>query len=316
MTMNTHTKKTVKKLVITESYCGQRIDNFLFCYFKNVPKGRIYKGVRKGEVRVNGKRIQPLYKLQLDDILRLPPFQEAEQPEKPQASASLGQFIDSQILFEDQNLMILNKPSGLAVHGGSGIKTGIIEVLKQRYPTDIELVHRLDRETSGCLLIAKKRSILKELHQLLLEHKVKKTYLALLKGELRNAEYPINFPLTRKEGSTNRVVKVSPDGKSALTLFRPLRRFKNCTLVEVELHTGRMHQIRVHASAIGHPVAGDDKYGDKEFNREMQKFGLKRLFLHAAMLEFRLSSYENRISLCACLETDLLHCLRKLSCKP
>lgn len=313
MTMNKDTKKPVKKLVITESYSGQRIDNFLFNYFKNVPKGRIYKGVRKGEVRINGKRIQPLYKLQINDIVRIPPFQEAEQPEKPKASASLGNFIDSNIIYEDKHLIILNKPSGLAVHGGSGISTGIIEALKQRYPADIELVHRLDRETSGCLLIAKKRSVLKELHQLLFEHKVKKTYLALLKGRMIKSEYSVDFPLTKKEGSTNRVVKVSPDGKTALTVFKPLRQFKSCTLAEVELHTGRMHQIRVHASAIGHPVAGDDKYGDKIFNREIQKMGLKRLFLHAAMLEFRLSALDDRISLCACLEPDLLELLRKLS---
>lgn len=313
MTNEHLTKNTVKNLVITDPYCGQRIDNFLFNYFKNIPKGRIYKGVRKGEVRVNGKRVQPLYKLQSKDVVRLPPFVLTPQEKQPKASTSLWHFIQSHILYEDKNLMILNKPSGLAVHGGSGIKIGLIEVLKQHYSSpDIELVHRLDKETSGCLLIAKKRSVLKELHKQLLEHKIKKTYLALLKGTLSNPEYIVNFPLTRKEGSTHKVVKVSLDGKPALTIFRPLQRFKHCTLVEVELHTGRMHQIRVHAKAIGHPVALDDKYGDKLFNEKMQTFGLKRLFLHAAMLDFKLSTSENRINLCACLETDLLKCLRKL----
>ncbi len=306
------TNVKTKKLVITASYCNQRLDNFLFNYFKNVPKSRIYKGIRKGEVRVNGKRIAPLYKLQLQDELRIPPFFMAEQPKKPMAPTSLMDFLDTQVIYEDKDLIILNKPSGLAVHGGSGIATGIIETLKQRHPTEIELVHRLDRETSGCLLIAKKRSVLKRLHQLLIKHKVKKTYLALLKGQLTQSEYTVDLPLAKRPGGAERMVMVNHDGKSALTIFRPIRHFQHATLVEVELHTGRMHQIRVHASSIGHPVAGDTKYGDQAFNLQMRAFGLKRLFLHAAALEFHLSPDHNSMNLCACLEEALLECLRKL----
>jgi 23S rRNA pseudouridine955/2504/2580 synthase len=302
----------VKMLTITSDNHHQRIDNFLFNHFKTIPKGRIYKGIRKGEFRVNGKRIKPLYKLKKGDILRLPPFKIDETAPKILPSSSSINFLSQHIIYEDKYLMILNKPSGLPVHAGSGSHYGIIEILKQKYSEKFELAHRLDKGTSGCLLIAKKRSTLKELHQLLTKRAVKKTYLALLRGRLEKPEYKVQQALLKKEGAVQKKVKVDEKGKPALTLFKPLLQFKNATLVEVELHTGRMHQIRVHAASFGHPIAGDTRYGEKAFNQSTQKLGLNRLFLHAASIEFSLSTHHHVIKLCATLDEKLLQLLRKL----
>ena len=213
----------------------------------------------------------------------------APRDEKPLPGKNVLQQIEHNIIHEDERLIVLNKPSGIAVHGGSGISYGVIEAMRVLRPEmrDLELVHRLDRETSGCLLISKKRSALRELHELLRSGKIGKHYLALCKGKWRGSARNIDAPLRKNVVSSGeRIVRVSPDGKEALSRFIPKQRYKQATLMEVELMTGRTHQIRVHAQHAGHPLAGDGKYGDKEFNQEMKVIGLKRLFLHAFKLRF------------------------------
>lgn len=277
-------------ITIAEDYAGQRIDNFLFKKLRNVPKSRIYKMLRKGEVRVNKKRIHQDYKIQANDIVRIPPFWSESTGAAKTPSATLTKLLLDSIAYEDQGLIIINKPAKVAAHGGSGINFGAIETMRHARPDlkDLELVHRLDRDTSGCLMLAKKHSTLRAIHGLIREGLVKKTYLALLCGQLLK-EQEVNAPIMKNQlQSGERVVKVSLNGKKALTVFKPLKIYKNATLVEIELHTGRTHQIRVHAAYIGHPVAGDEKYGDKDFNSEMKQLGLNRLFLHAKSLHFYL----------------------------
>jgi 23S rRNA pseudouridine955/2504/2580 synthase len=240
-------------------------------------------------VRVNKGRAKPTYRLQAGDQVRIPPVRRAE--EIPPATPGRRQIrqLGESILYEDEGLLILNKPSGLAVHGGSGVSLGVIEILRASRPEApfLELAHRLDRDTSGCLIIAKKRSYLRHLHKLLREEGMDKRYVALLKGPWRGGERRVNAALRKNIlQSGERVVKVEAEGKSSETLFRPLRQWPAATLVEVRPLTGRTHQIRVHAAHLGQPVAGDDKYGDADFNRAMQAQGLRRLFLHAASLGF------------------------------
>jgi len=268
---------------------GQRIDNFLLKHLKNVPKSHIYRILRKGEVRVNKGRVKPVYKLQTGDTVRIPPVQleSKENTVIPNKSASLQQLAEA-ILYEDKQLLVLNKPSGMAVHGGSGIRFGVIEGLRALYPKApyLELVHRLDRDTSGCLLIAKKPSILKQLHQALRDNRVGKFYLALIKGKWETHLARINAPLRKNTlKSGERVVRVDPTGKPALSRFRLQQAFTQSCLVQVKLETGRTHQIRVHAAHTGHPIVGDSKYGDEAFNQYMRDEGVKRLFLHAETLK-------------------------------
>jgi 23S rRNA pseudouridine955/2504/2580 synthase len=292
---------------ITENHAGQRLDNFLIGHFKGVPKSRLYRALRDGEVRVNKRRAKPDYRLQLNDLVRLPPLRLPEAAELGKASLWQQRLIEQNILSETEGLLIINKPAGMAVHGGSGVNFGVIETLRQLRPKAkfLELVHRLDRDTSGCLMIAKKRSTLVQLHELLQTHQVEKVYLALVKGKWQGGMREINAPLLKNQlQSGERMVRVSEEGKEALSLFEPLQRFKSATLMKVTLKTGRTHQIRVHAAYAGHPLAGDEKYGDKEFNRHMRQLGLKRLFLHAASLTFSLPEKE-QIALCACLDKEL-----------
>ena len=268
---------------VDEFSIGQRLDNYLLKYLKGVPKSHIYRVIRKGEVRVNKGRKKAEYKLCVNDVVRIPPIRVSES--KPTiASDSLKKLLTDNILYEDKGLLVLNKPSGLAVHGGSGIDIGVIEALREMYQTPVELVHRIDRATSGVLLIAKKRSVLKNLHQQLLEHQIEKRYTALVKGTWSKKRHTIDAPLH----SNSRCVMVDFKGKSALSHFQPLKNFSyiDASLVEVSIETGRMHQIRVHAQYAGHPLAGDDKYGDREFDRKLHAQGLKRLFLHAHQLTF------------------------------
>lgn len=268
---------------------GQRIDNFLLAILKGAPKSLIYKILRKGDVRVNKGRIKAQYRLKAGDIVRIPPVRLAPADEKPKPGKGVLQQIERSIIHEDDRLIVLNKPSGIAVHGGSGINYGIIEAMRELRTDlhDLELVHRLDRETSGCLLISKRRSALRELHELIRNGGVDKHYLALCKGKWRGSGQDISAPLRKNVVSSGeRIVRVSADGKGALSRFIPKERFKRATLMEIELMTGRTHQIRVHAQHAGHPLAGDGKYGDKEFNQEMKALGLKRLFLHAFKLRF------------------------------
>lgn len=278
----------VSLVEISALQAGQRIDNFLLKQLKNVPKSHIYRILRKGEVRVNKGRVKPVYKLQTGDTVRIPPLKLAvkETVEIPNNSYSLQQLSQA-ILYEDKHLLVLNKPSGMAVHGGSGISFGVIEGLRSVYPQApyLELVHRLDRDTSGCLLIAKKPSILKQLHEALRNNQVGKYYLALIKGQWEARLAQINAPLRKNTlKSGERIVRVDAEGKPALSRFKLQQAFAQSCLVQVKLDTGRTHQIRVHAAHTGHPIAGDSKYGDDAFNRDLRELGLKRLFLHAESL--------------------------------
>ncbi len=280
---------SVQQATIDEGHEGQRIDNFLLSRLKGVPKSRIYRILRKGEVRVNKKRIKPTYRLQIGDIVRIPPVRMAETGEVIRAPQAFLACLEAAILYEDEQLIVINKPSGLAVHGGSGISVGVIEGFRQLRPDApfLELVHRLDRDTSGCLMIAKKRSMLRALHALLRDGEVTKTYCALVRGGWHGEERRVDARLQKNTlKSGERLVRVHPDGKTALTTFYPMKRYRDATFVQIDLGTGRTHQIRVHAQHIKKPIAGDDKYGDQQFNEKMLGRGLKRLFLHAQELRF------------------------------
>lgn len=280
----------VKFIKINSELAGQRVDNYLLRLLKNVPKSRIYKMLRKGEVRINKKRIDQLYRLQQGDEIRIPPYWSDVTPKPATPKQQLIELLTERIIYEDNALLVINKPSGIAAHGGSGINFGAIEIMRFARPDlkNLELVHRLDRDTSGCMVFAKKRSMLRTLHALIREGKVKKRYLVLVKGKWEGGEKLVDVPLQKNQLlSGERVVKVNQEGKPSLTLFRPLQTSAQASLLEVELYTGRTHQIRVHAASIGYPVAGDEKYGDKEFNNAMKAHGLKRLFLHAAKIEFQ-----------------------------
>jgi len=300
---------------IPQQNVGQRIDNFLIRHFKGVPKSRIYRAVRGGEVRVNKKRIKADYRLQAGDVLRLPPLRQGKTTTPPRPKASTLQLIEQAVIFENRGLLIINKPSGIAVHGGSGIHYGVIEALRVLRPHEkaLELAHRLDRDTSGCLLVAKKRSTLLELHQLLRDRQVTKIYWALVKGRCEKKQR-VTVPLLKNQlRSGERMVMPSKAGKSAQTEFRPLQHFAEVTLLEARPLTGRTHQIRVHAQQIGHPLVGDEKYGDAAFNKSMRRLGLSRLFLHAVELQFVLPSTKQTIAVCACLDAQLLAGLQKLA---
>ena len=284
--MNTDGAKTAVRLVTVDAdSAGRRLDNFLLSELKGMPRTRIYRMIRKGEVRVNKGRSKPTSRLAEGDIVRIPPVLRVESPGGQQAAAPLVRNVDwirALILHEDEHLLVLDKPSGLAVHGGSGINLGAIELLRAARPDCryLELVHRLDRDTSGCLLVAKKRSALRNLHQQLREGRVEKKYLALLNGEWQGDDREVNLPLVvenRQNGE--RHVRTGADGKTALTRFFPQERFAHAVLCRVELLTGRTHQIRVHAAAIGHPVAGDKRYGEQG-----GPGSIDRMFLHAQFI--------------------------------
>ena len=294
---------------------GQRIDNFLISRLKGVPKSRIYRILRKGEVRINKGRIRPNYRLKEGDIIRIPPIRVAEAPFSGPPPALLAKRLADTILYEDSELLVIDKPSGIAVHGGSGVSQGVIETLRAMRPEArfLELVHRLDRDTSGCLMIAKKRSALRALHELLRNDHIDKRYVALVKGKWKGGERRVKAPLHKNTlASGERIVRVDPEGKSAVTVFRPVRRYPHATLVEATLLTGRTHQIRVHAAHIGHPIAGDEKYGSASFNREMRELGLSRLFLHARSLRFRLREESDPLQLEAPLPGELERLLKNL----
>jgi len=278
----------VQLLDVPADYAGQRIDNFLRTQLKGAPKTLIYRILRKGEVRVNKGRIKPDYRLQAGDQIRVPPLRLSEPDEPAPLARGLLERLEDSIVHEDKALIVINKPAGIAVHGGSGLSGGVIEVFRQLRPDarDIELVHRLDRDTSGLLMIAKKRSMLRFLHEQLRGDGVDKRYHALVRGHWPAAKKKINAPLLKNTlRSGERMVEVSDEGKEALTEFRVLRRYGEfATLVEARPVTGRTHQIRVHARHAGHAIAGDPKYGDEAFSQEIRDLGGKRLFLHSASL--------------------------------
>ncbi len=312
--MNTSTQQ-VRLLVIDAEQEGQRIDNYLKTQLKGVPKSLIYRILRKGEVRVNKKRIKPEYKLIAGDVVRVPPVRVAEANELPSAKLSSIQALETMILFEDDALIVLNKPAGMAVHGGSGLSFGVIEALRSLRPEArfMELVHRLDRDTSGCLLIAKKRSVLKSLHEQLRLKTMRKQYSALVRGQWQAHVKVVNAPLLKNVlQSGERIVRVNPEGKPSETRFHILKRFAEATLVEASPITGRTHQIRVHTAHAGHPIACDDKYGEATFDGKMRALGLQRLFLHASRLTFHHPVDQKDMTMEAPLDPHLLALLNKL----
>lgn len=307
-------RPSVRLATVDTEESGQRIDNYLMRVLKGVPRSHIYRILRKGEVRVNKGRVRPQYKLAAGDLVRIPPVRVSDKPVVSGRHPGLRD-IDQQILFENKRLIVMNKPSGMAVHGGSGISQGVIEALRAEWPNApyLELVHRLDRETSGCLMIARRRSALRDLHEQLREGRVRKTYLALVRGKWQGGRRKISAPLRKNQlKGGERLVRVDPDGKAATTIFTPLSVFEQASLMEVELLTGRTHQIRVHAAHCGHPLAGDPKYGDDDFNKAMRTLGLRRLFLHAGMLEFSDPGQDEMINVSAPMPENLkalLNCL-------
>jgi 23S rRNA pseudouridine955/2504/2580 synthase len=273
---------------------GQRLDNFLMRTLGAVPRSLVYRILRTGEVRVNGRRAKPAYRLTAGDRVRLPPLQgtKQDQPDTVKApSKSLRDFVVAAVIFEDRDLIVVNKPAGVAVHGGSGVSFGVIEALRAVHPQlkELELVHRLDRDTSGCLLVAKRRAVLRDLHAQLRGREMDKRYLALVVGRWPFGAKTIDLPLkTNLKQGGERVVRVHAEGQAAITRFEPIEQFgKVATLLDIALGTGRTHQIRVHAAHAGYPVAGDEKYGDREKDAKLREFGLSRMFLHAASLTFR-----------------------------
>lgn len=281
----------VRHIQVAIEYEDQRLDNFLLRELKGLPKTRIYRLLRRGEIRVNGGRARPEYRLCRGDRLRLPPMRLGERELGGEPSPRILQRIEQAILYEDEQLLILDKPSGLAVHGGSGLAYGAIEAIRAQRPDmpSLDLAHRLDRDTSGCLILAKRRDTLRQLHVLMRSGRVDKRYLALLKGELGEGTLRVEAPLARCSGKGYlHAVRVSMAGRQALTVFHAIERYRGWVLADVELHTGRMHQIRVHAACSGHPVAGDERYGDREANRALRRLGLRRLFLHASRVAFEL----------------------------
>ena len=266
---------------------GQRIDNFLMTQLKGVPRSHIYQLLRSGQVRVNSGRKKPLYKLKFDDKVRIPPAR-INSGDEVVIPDSVIKLIEASVLFENDDLMVLNKPSGIAVHSGSGLAFGVIEALKQHNPDQfLELVHRLDRETSGCLIIAKSRIALTKLHDLFRDESrsgIGKYYLALVAGQWQGVN-TINAPLKKAMRAGEHIVEVNEEGKHAISHFEAKKIYPQSSLMEIKIETGRTHQIRVHALHANHPVAGDKKYGNKQYNQALKKAGLKRLFLHAARIE-------------------------------
>ncbi|EPK6162203.1 23S rRNA pseudouridine(955/2504/2580) synthase RluC [Providencia stuartii] len=310
------TQNQVQFIDISDDEAGQRIDNFLLAKLKGVPKSMIYRIIRKGEVRVNKGRIKPEYKLIAGDQVRVPPVRVAEREEAP-VSAKLDKVsaLADCILYEDDAILVINKPSGTAVHGGSGLSFGVIEGLRALRPEArfLELVHRLDRDTSGILLVAKKRSALRALHEQLRLKQMQKDYLALVRGHWQSHTKVIQAPLLKNIlQSGERVVRVSPEGKPSETRFKVEERFYNATLVKASPVTGRTHQIRVHTLHAGHPIAFDNRYGDKQFDSQLADTGLKRLFLHASALKFTHPKTGEEMRLQAPLDKELNQCLKVL----
>lgn len=304
----------VRMLQVGAEDAGQRIDNYLMRHLKGAPRSLIYRILRRGEVRVNKGRIKPEYRIQAGDQVRVPPVRTSA-PTPSNVGEGAGDRLEQRILYEDERLLVIDKPAGMAVHGGSGLSYGVIEALRAARPDAhfLELVHRLDRETSGCLLIAKKRSELRMLHELLRERAVDKRYLALVQGRWNLGDKRINAPLLKNQlRSGERIVTVNPEGKAADSRFRPLDIFKEASLVEVDLGTGRTHQIRVHGAHVGHPLAGDEKYGNEIFNRRMRELGLRRLFLHAHSIGFRDPINGREINVSTPLPAELRAVLDKL----
>ena len=305
----------VRQVEIGPERDGQRIDNALVTMLKGVPKSMIYRLLRTGQVRVNGKRAKPDTRLTAGDMLRIPPVRVAERPEgKGPATGQVSQVAEA-IIFEDKHFLVIDKPSGVASHGGSGVSHGAIELLRAARPQDhLELVHRLDRDTSGVLVFAKTRAALIGLQAEIRAGTVTKQYLCLMVGHPSKAKFDVNAPLMKSilQGG-ERMVRVTDNGKPSLTFFREMEQYPGARLMQATLGTGRTHQIRVHAQHIGHPLAGDPKYGDKDMNRRFKEMGLSRLFLHASHMSFEVDG--RAYSFSAPMPDDLKDFLDVLSVK-
>jgi 23S rRNA pseudouridine955/2504/2580 synthase len=307
----------VRKVLAGPTGDGQRLDNFLLRELKGVPRSHVYRLLRRGEVRVNGGRAKPDYRLTAEDLVRLPPLRDS-----PPAGAAPSRVPDAlqatvrgALVHEDDRILAFNKPAGLAVHGGSGLSFGFIEALRALRPDEpLELAHRLDRDTSGCLLVARTRAALRELHALLRDGEVEKHYTALVAGRWQLGRKKIDAPvLTNARQGGERMVRVHTEGKAAVSIFAPRDHYRDlASLMDVEIHTGRTHQIRVHATFAGHPVAGDEKYGDREFNATMRGFGLRRTFLHSTKMAFRWPGTKERVAITVGLPEDLAKVLAEL----
>ena len=309
------TASVVKFIPIDDDRAGQRIDNFLMTQLKGAPKNLIYRIVRKGEVRVNKGRIKPDYKLKTGDLVRVPPVKLPAPNAPPAVGKGLEKQLREAILYESAGLLIINKPHGLAVHGGSGINLGLIESLRQLYPNErsLELVHRLDRDTSGCIMVAKKRSTLRAIHAQLREGGIAKVYQALVIGGWPRSCQKVDAPLMKNVvQSGERMVRVAQDGKRCITSYRVLQNLGQFTLIEAKPITGRTHQIRVHCQHMGHPIVGDPKYGLDDVNLIQRQLGLNRLFLHAAQLRLVDPSTDKKIDVRAPLDQRLQSAVDRL----
>ena len=318
--MKTHaiSKDSVSLITVAEHEAGQRLDNYLIKILKGVPKSHIHRIIRAGEVRLNKKRCKPDSRIQTGDLLRIPPVRTAEKQRSSENRAQAVPAREFNIIYEDDALLVIDKPAGTAVHGGSGVSFGVIEQIRRARPETryLELVHRLDKDTSGLLMIAKKRSALVKLHEAIRNDHPKKIYLALGVGKLPNDSFHVKLPLFKYTGAQGeKMVRVSEDGQSAHTIFRVLNRFSDdllhqvglsqLTLVQATLKTGRTHQIRVHLQSQHCPIAGDERYGDYQANKRLQKLGLKRMFLHAAELHLDHPLTGEKLILKAPLPQDL-----------
>ena len=318
--MKTHaiSKDSVSLITVAEHEAGQRLDNYLIKILKGVPKSHIHRIIRAGEVRLNKKRCKPDSRIQTGDLLRIPPVRTAEKQRSSENRAQAVPAREFTIIYEDDALLVIDKPAGIAVHGGSGVSFGVIEQIRRARPEAryLELVHRLDKDTSGLLMIAKKRSALVKLHEAIRNDHPKKIYLALGVGRLLNDRFHVKLPLFKYTGAQGeKMVRVSEDGQSAHTIFRVLNRFSDdllhqvglshLTLVQATLKTGRTHQIRVHLQSQHCPIAGDERYGDYQANKRLQKLGLKRMFLHAAELHLDHPLTGEKLILKAPLPQDL-----------
>jgi 23S rRNA pseudouridine955/2504/2580 synthase len=318
--MNGLSKEAASQVAVGDEAAGQRIDNFLTRLLKGVPKSHVYRILRSGEVRLNGRRVGPDARLAAGDTVRVPPIRTAA----PAAPRRLPASLAPPIVYEDDALLVVDKPSGLAVHGGSGVAHGLIETLRATRPDAkfLELVHRLDRETSGLLLVAKKRAALTGLHAALREGRVAKRYLVLVRGRWRDEKRTVRLALHKyatRDGE--RRVRVDDEaGREAVTVFHRRQVWRDrdppLALLEAELHTGRTHQIRVHLTSLGFPLAGDDKYGDFAWNRELARAGLKRMFLHAWRLAFDHPVTGAPMALESPLPDDLARFLDRLDAAP
>lgn len=318
-------KQSVRFVTVDAGRDGQRIDNFLMRELKDVPRSYVYRILRKGEVRVDKKRIKPAYKLSVGEIVRVPPVFLPEKKTAVTAPQSLLKKLEASIIIEDDNLIFINKPSGMAVHGGSGVRYGLIESFRQLRPNMpfVELVHRLDKETSGIVMLAKNRQVLLELHDMLKNKSqqggngIEKYYQTLVKGQWQGGSQHIKNSLQREQGRKQKVRVVTSgnesEGKASESIFTPITKYQDHTLLKVKLITGRMHQIRTQLAELSHPILGDSQYGDFALNRDIKKqFGLKRLFLHAYHLKFTLANNGKRYDVEIPLVDDLELVIKKL----